>query len=121
MHKFAILELKKRGLRKTKEDIKIKLNRIFKIDRHNNENETGLFKIRMQYGVPAYTNTLVKDTFGNGGVIIGSKKFDFGYSVKVHFIDGKIMFMDPGHLEYKGVLTFEHFRGKTLIEMFHEF
>jgi len=121
MHKFAILELKKRCLRKTKEDIKIKLNRIFKIDKHNNENETGLFKIRMQYGVPAYANTLVKDASGNKGVIIGSKEFNFGYMITVYFIDDGIMFMGPTQLDYIRYLGIEHVENKTLIEMFHEF
>ena len=115
------LATKARYLRKTKEDIKIKLNRIFKIDRHNNENETGLFKIRMQYGVPAYTNTLVKDASGNKGVIIGSKEFNFGYLITVYFIDGSIMFMDPVQLDYIRQLGIEHVENKTLIKQFHEF
>ena len=133
MNKTMMRELKKWDLRKTKkniktktrEDIKMKiklnLNRIFKIDKHNNENETGLFKIRMQYGVPAYANTLVKDASGNKGVIIGSKEFNFGYMITVYFIDDGIMFMGPTQLDYIRYLGIEHVENKTLIEMFHEF
>lgn len=106
---------------KFEENIKHNLNEIFKTNRCDNENEIRLLTIRKRYEVPAYTNALVKDTFGNDGIITGSKKFDFGYAVKVHFVDGKIMFMDPGKLEYKGVLEFKHVRGKTLIKQFHEF